>query len=82
MAAPWLYGKDAVALAALLLLYQDARTKLGLGEKEASVGYEGKSVTFTQTDIGHIDAALADILAALNELSGQGLRRGPVYAAF
>lgn len=82
MAAPWLYGKDAVALAALLLLYQEARAKLVLGEKEASVGYEGKSVTFRDTDIGRIDAALADILAALNELNGIALRRGPIYAAF
>jgi hypothetical protein len=82
MAAPWLFGIALVNLQLMLAELQAARYKLLLGQKEATVSYEGKSVTFTASEIGRIDAALKDVIDAINELNGMTRARGPVYAAF
>lgn len=82
MAAPWLYGIALVNLQLMLVEIQAARYKLLLGQKEATVSYEGKSVTFTEAEIGRIDAALKDVMDAINELTGMTRARGPLLAAF
>lgn len=82
MPAPYLVGIDAVQLALWLSEAQIARHKLATGTKEASVSYEGKSVTFTQADMYRLDTYISSLLDALAELSGVVVRRGPVYAAF
>lgn len=82
MAAGYLVGIDSVTLALWLSDAQLARHKLATGTKEASVGYDGKSVTFTQSDLYKLDVYIADLLKALAELSGVVTRKGPIYAAF
>ena len=82
MPAPYLIGIDAVTLALWLSEAQIARHKLATGTKEASVSYEGKSVTFTQADMYRLDTYISALLGAINELTGVVTRRGPVYAAF
>lgn len=82
MAAPWLYGITLINLQLMLAELQAARYKLLLGTKETTVSYEGKSVTFTASEIGRIDAALKDVMDAINELTGMTRARGPILAAF
>jgi hypothetical protein len=82
MAAPWLYGITLLNLQLMLAELQAARYKLLLGQKETTVSYEGKSVTFTATEIARVDAALKDVIDAINELTGMTRARGPLLAAF
>lgn len=82
MPVSYLVGVDAVTLALWLSEAQIARHKLATGTKEASVSYEGKSVTFTQSDLFRLDVYIGDLLKAIAELSGVVTRKGPVYVAF
>lgn len=51
---------------------------LAIGEKEVSVGYDGKSVTYTKTNMGALRAYIAELKRAL----GQGGRPGPIGIIF
>lgn len=59
-----------------------ARHNLLTGTKEASVSYDGKSVTFTATDAYRLDAYIADLERQIGEQSGTVRRRGPVQFSF
>ena len=59
-----------------------AKHKLITGTKEASVSYEGKSVTFTAAEAYRLDSYIADLTRQIAAASGQPSRRGPIYIGF
>lgn len=80
--AVWLRGVPLEQLQQWANDLRAARIQLAQGGRITSVAYEGKSVSYSQGDSGRLYADLSDILAAIAELEGAPLRRGPVYAAF
>ncbi|MDP1628848.1 gpW family head-tail joining protein [Parvibaculum sp.] len=58
---------------AVIAKLEQAKIDLALGTKTASVSYDGKSVSFTQTDMGKINALIAELTA---KLTGRPARRG------
>lgn len=73
---------DLVTLQGYLAEAQVAKHKLMTGTKETSVSYEGKSVSFSQTDVFRLDAYIADLTRQIGALTGQVSRRGPIYLGF
>ena len=73
---------DLATLQQWLLEAKLARHKLMTGSKEASVSYEGKSVSFTQADSYRLDAYIADLQRQIDALMGTVRRRGPVQFVF
>jgi hypothetical protein len=80
--AVWLRGVSLEQLKLWADQLRAARIQLAAGGRIVSVSYEAKSVTYSNADSGRLYADLADILAAIAELEGAPLRRGPIYAAF
>jgi hypothetical protein len=80
--AVWLRGVPIETLQQWANDLRLARIQLAQGGRIVSVGYESKAVTYSNADSGRLYADLADILAAIAELEGAPLRRGPIYAAF
>lgn len=52
-----------------------AKLQLGLGTKTASVSYDGRSVTYTQTDIGKINGLIMELQMELASIGAGPVRR-------
>lgn len=54
-----------------------AKLDLALGKARSAVSYDGKSLSFVQTDMGKINAMIAELRAKLAALgAGSRVRRG------
>jgi len=73
---------DLLTLKGWLLEAETAQHKLAIGQLEASVSYEGKSVTFTQADSYRLDAYVAKLKGQIADLTGVRRRRGPMQFVF
>tara|TARA_R110002110_G_scaffold64634_3_gene178572 strand:+ start:13188 stop:13418 length:231 start_codon:yes stop_codon:yes gene_type:complete len=67
----------ATEIVATIDRLEAAKLDLALGKTRASVTYDGRSVSFTQTDAGKINALIAELRAKLAALgAGPRQRRG------
>lgn len=74
---------DLATLQAYLAGAQIAAHQLVIGRREASVSYDGnKSVTFTQADLGKLNAYIGDLTRRIAVLTGDARHRGPVQFTF
>lgn len=72
-------------LATLQLWLLEARTalhKLNTGKLEASVSYDGKSVSYSQADRSKLEAYIARLEDQIAALTGAHRRRGPMLIGF
>ncbi len=69
---------DTATLQARLTEAETALHKLVMGSKEVTVSYDGKSVTFAQTD----ESRLRSYIAELNSKLGTGGRRKSLSPVF
>lgn len=72
-------------LATLQLWLADAiaaRHALLTGKRTASVSYDGKSVSYSQLDIGRLEAYIASLRSQIAALTGQQRLRGPMHLTF
>lgn len=54
---------------------EDAKTQLALGKSVQMTGYDGKTVTYRNTDMGAISGRIAELKYQLAQLTGQGRSR-------
>lgn len=67
----------AVQIQSAIDQLEAAKIDLALGKARASVSYDGKAVSFVQTDLGKINALIAELRAKLAALgAGSRVRRG------
>lgn len=59
-----------------------ARHALLTGKRTVSVSYDGKSVTYSQTDIARLEAYIASLKNQIADLTGQQRLRGPMHLTF
>jgi hypothetical protein len=59
-----------------------ARFELLSGKRVTSVSYDGKSVSYSQSDMAGLLAALTDVNDTIAWLTGQAVPRGPIHFTF
>ena len=73
---------DLATLQARLTDAQTAYHQLLIGKATASVGYDGKSVTYTQATMSNLAAYITQLQSQIAALLGTARRRGPLLATF
>lgn len=73
---------DLATLQLWLLEAKTALHKLKIGRMEASVSYDGKSVSYTQADMAKLQTYINDLEKQIATLTGQPRRRGPMLLGF
>lgn len=73
---------DLANLQLWLLEAKTALHKLNTGKLEASVSYDGKSVSYSQADRSKLEAYIAKLEDEIADLTGVQRRRGPLLMGF
>lgn len=73
---------DLATLQLWLLEAKTALHKLNTGKLEASVSYDGKSVSYSQADRGKLEAYITKLEQQIAGLTGETRRRGPMLLGF
>jgi hypothetical protein len=73
---------DLTTLQGWLLEAETALHQLNTGKLTASASYNGKSVTYSQTDRDRLAAYISSLRQQIADLTGTSRRRGPMQIAF
>jgi hypothetical protein len=74
--------QQIVVLQGQLAEARAARHQLMIGKAAASVSYDGKSVSYSRSNVGDLDSYIAFLCRQIAELQGTAVRRGPVHLTF